>query len=118
MAMIATDGQAEPRKPIRVFFAVATALLALSPLVAGGLDALQTAAILSALPFSVVMILMRIATVIAFHREVRAYDRARRSAFVGDIGTLYGLEVEDPTEREPAHPLKRLAQRLKPGPKE
>ncbi|NRG42101.1 BCCT family transporter [Rathayibacter sp. VKM Ac-2804] len=115
MAMIATGGDAEPRNGIRVFFALATALLALSLLIAGGLDALQTAAILSALPFSVVMILMCVATVIAFRREIRAYDRARRAAFVGDIGSFYGLEVEEPLEREPAHPLKRLAQRIKPG---
>ncbi|PPG37076.1 BCCT family transporter [Rathayibacter sp. AY2B5] len=118
MSMIATGGEPEPRNRIRVFFAVATALLALSLLVAGGLDALQTAAILSALPFSVVMILMCVATVIAFRREIRAYDKARRKAFVGDIGTFYGLEVEDPAEREPAHPIKRLASRLKPGSKE
>ncbi|MCJ1688758.1 BCCT family transporter [Rathayibacter sp. VKM Ac-2927] len=115
MAMIATGGDAEPRNRIRIFFALATALLALSLLIAGGLDALQTAAILSALPFSVVMILMCVATVIAFRREIRAYDKARRAAFVGDIGSFYGLEVEEPLEREPAHPLKRLAQRLRPG---
>ncbi|MDY0911779.1 BCCT family transporter [Rathayibacter festucae] len=115
MAMIATGGDAEPRNGIRIFFALATALLALSLLIAGGLDALQTAAILSALPFSVVMILMCVATVIAFRREIRAYDKARRAAFVGDIGSFYGLEVEEPLEREPAHPLKRLAQRIKPG---
>ncbi|QHC57229.1 BCCT family transporter [Rathayibacter sp. VKM Ac-2760] len=115
MSMIATGGDAEPRNRTRIFFALATALLALSLLIAGGLDALQTAAILSALPFSVVMILMCIATVIAFRREIRAYDRARRAAFVGDIGSFYGLEVEEPAEREPAHPLKRLAQRLRPG---
>ncbi|ROP49569.1 MULTISPECIES: BCCT family transporter [unclassified Rathayibacter] len=116
MSMIATGGDAEPRNRIRIFFALATALLALSLLIAGGLDALQTAAILSALPFSVVMILMCVATVIAFRREIRAYDKARRAAFVGDIGSFYGLEVEEPLEREPAHPLKRLAQRIKPGP--
>lgn len=115
MSMIATGGAAEPRNAIRIFFALATSLLALSLLVAGGLDALQTAAILSALPFSVVMILMCVATVIAFRREIRAYDKARRAAFVGDIGTHYGLEVEEPVEREPAHPLKRMAQRLRPG---
>ncbi|QHC61322.1 BCCT family transporter [Rathayibacter festucae] len=115
MSMIATGGDAEPRNRIRIFFALATALLALSLLIAGGLDALQTAAILSALPFSVVMILMCVATVIAFRREIRAYDKARRAAFVGDIGSFYGLEVEEPLEREPAHPLKRLAQRIKPG---
>ena len=115
MSMIATGGDPEPRNRIRIFFALATAVLALSLLIAGGLDALQTAAILSALPFSVVMILMCVATVIAFRREIRAYDKARRAAFVGDIGSFYGLEVEEPLEREPAHPLKRLAQRIKPG---
>jgi choline/glycine/proline betaine transport protein len=115
MSMIATGGDPDPRNRIRIFFALATALLALSLLIAGGLDALQTAAILSALPFSVVMILMCVATVIAFRREIRAYDKARRAAFVGDIGSFYGLEVEEPLEREPAHPLKRLAQRIKPG---
>ncbi|MCM6762658.1 BCCT family transporter [Rathayibacter sp. ZW T2_19] len=111
MAMIATGGSVEPKNSVRVFFALATALLAIALLIAGGLDALQTAAILSALPFSVVMILMCVATVIAFRRELRAYDRARRSAFVGDIGRFYGLEVEEPTEREPQPLLKRVLRR-------
>ncbi|KQQ08198.1 BCCT family transporter [Rathayibacter sp. Leaf296] len=111
MAMIATGGSVEPKNPIRVFFALATALLAIALLIAGGLDALQTAAILSALPFSVVMILMCVATVIAFGRELRAYDRARRAAFVGDIGRFYGLEVEEPTEREPVPLLQRVLRR-------
>ncbi|OOB90915.1 BCCT family transporter [Rathayibacter sp. VKM Ac-2630] len=111
MAMIATGGSVEPKNPIRVFFALATALLAIALLIAGGLDALQTAAILSALPFSVVMILMCVATVIAFRRELRAYDKARRAAFVGDIGRFYGLEVEEPAEREPVPLLQRVLRR-------
>jgi choline/glycine/proline betaine transport protein len=111
MAMIATGGSVEPKNPIRVFFALATALLAIALLIAGGLDALQTAAILSALPFSVVMILMCVATVIAFRRELRAYDKARRAAFVGDIGRFYGLEVEEPAEREPEPLLQRVLRR-------
>lgn len=111
MAMIATGGSVEPKNPIRVFFALATALLAIALLIAGGLDALQTAAILSALPFSVVMIMMCVATVIAFRRELRAYDKARRAAFVGDIGRFYGLEVEEPAEREPEPLLKRVLRR-------
>lgn len=114
MAMIATGGSVEPRNGPRVFFALVTAVLALSLLVAGGLDALQTAAILSALPFSVVMILMCIATIVAFRRELRAYDRARRASFVGDIGTYYGLEVEEPAEREPGHPLRRVVGKFRP----
>ncbi|MFP7834777.1 BCCT family transporter [Marisediminicola sp. LYQ134] len=117
MSMIATGGSPDPKNRIRVFFAVATSVLAIALLLAGGLDALQTAAILSALPFSVVMILMCIATVIAFQRERRAYDRARRAAFVGDIGEFYGLEVEAPGEREPVHPLRRLGERLRGGAK-
>jgi choline/glycine/proline betaine transport protein len=111
MAMIATGGSVEPKNPIRVFFALVTALLAIALLLAGGLNALQTAAILSALPFSVVMILMCVATVIAFRRELRAYDKARRAAFVGDIGRFYGLEVEEPTEREPVPFVKRVLRR-------
>lgn len=112
MSMIATGGSADPRNGVRVFFAVVTSLLAIALLLAGGLDALQTAAILSALPFSVVMILMCVATVIAFRREIRAYDKARRAAFVGDIGSFYGLEVEEPAEREPAHFLRTVKRRI------
>ncbi|WP_165063251.1 BCCT family transporter [Marisediminicola senii] len=113
MSMIATGGSLEPRNPVRIFFAVATAVLAIALLIAGGLSALQTAAILSALPFSIVMILMCVATVTAFRRELRAYDRAKQAAFVGDIGEYYGLEVEAPVDREPDHPLRRWSQRVR-----
>ncbi|MET1034242.1 MAG: BCCT family transporter [Arthrobacter sp.] len=96
MSMIATGGDPEPRPWIRAFFAVATSLLATALLFAGGLDALKTAAIIIALPFSVVMLAICWATVLAFSRESKAYDRARRVALVGHIGDVYGLEVEEP----------------------
>jgi len=95
MGMIATGGQTEPRKWVRVFFTLATATLAIALLLAGGLRALQTAAIIIALPFSVVMLLMCWSTTVAFSRERRAYERAARAQFVGHIGEYYGLEVED-----------------------
>lgn len=98
MGMIATGGQVEPKHWIRVFFAVTTALLATALLLSGGLQALKTAAIIIALPFSVVMLLICWSTIIAFTRERRAYDRAKRAAFVDHIGDFYGLEVEEPTE--------------------
>src|SRR5690606_7084089 len=94
MSMIATGGDPEPRNRIRIFFAVVTALLAIALLLTGGLDALQSAAILSALPFSVVMLLICVATVRAFGRERRAASRARRAAFLGEVGEHYGLEAE------------------------
>jgi choline/glycine/proline betaine transport protein len=55
---------------------------------------LQTAAILIALPFSVVMLLMCWATFLAFQRENRAYERAQRAQLMDQIGVYYGLEVE------------------------
>jgi choline/glycine/proline betaine transport protein len=94
MGMIATGGNQEPPTWVRIFFAVTSALLAAALLVAGGLTALQTAAILIALPFSVVMLLMCWATFLAFQRENRAYERAQRAQLMDQIGVYYGLEVE------------------------
>jgi len=112
MSMIATGGNPDPRNAVRIFFAVTTSLLAISLLLTGGLNALQTAAILSALPFSVVMILICVATVIAFSRERRAYQKAQRAQFVDHIGDFYGLEVEEPAEREPEPGLQRISRWL------
>jgi choline/glycine/proline betaine transport protein len=99
MSMLATGGQAEPRRWVRVFFTLATALIALTLLFAGGLQALQTAAIAIALPFSLVMLAICWATVLAFRRELRAYDKAERAQLRDQIGAYYGLEVEEPTQR-------------------
>jgi choline/carnitine/betaine transport len=96
MGMIATGGAAEPARWVRIFFTLATALLAIALLVAGGLTALQTAATIIAFPFSVVMLLMCWSTVIAFQRERRVYDRAQRAQLLAQVGEEYGLEVESP----------------------
>ena len=98
MGMIATGGDAEPRRWVRVFFTLATAVLAVALLLAGGLSALQTAAITIALPFSIVMLLICWATVIAFRRERRVYDRAERAQLVEYVGEHYGLDVESGNE--------------------
>jgi choline/glycine/proline betaine transport protein len=111
MGMIASGGQVEPRKWIRIFFACVTSLLAIALLLSGGLEALKTAAIIIALPFSIVMLLICWSTVIAFSRERRAYDRAQRAAFVEHIGDFYGLEVDAPLEREPESGLRALFRR-------
>jgi len=113
MSMIATGGAAEPPKRIRVFFALLASFLAIALLITGGLQTLQTASILSALPFSVVMLMMCAATVTAFSRERRAYDRAQRAQFVDHIGEFYGLEVEELLLREPSNPLRAALDRLR-----
>ncbi|MDP3952156.1 BCCT family transporter [Microbacterium sp.] len=94
MGMIATGGQQNPKRWIRTFFVVVTAALAIALLLAGGLTALQTAAITIALPFSIVMLLICWSTVVAFIRERRAYARAERAQLIDKIGDYYGLEVE------------------------
>ncbi len=94
MGMIATGGELNPKRWIRTFFVVVTATLAIALLLAGGLKALQTAAIAIALPFSVVMLLICWSTAVAFTRERRAYAKAERAQFVDRIGEYYGLEVE------------------------
>lgn len=99
MGMIATGGRLDPARWIRAFFVGITALLAIALLLTGGLTALQTAAILIALPFSLIMLLICASTWVAFARERRAYARAERARFLDHIGEYYGLEVEEPSER-------------------
>ena len=98
MGMIATGGQQNPKRWIRTFFVVVTAGLAIALLLAGGLTALQTAAITIALPFSIVLLLICWSTVVAFTRERRAYARAERAQLIDKIGDYYGLEVESRDE--------------------
>ncbi|WP_425861838.1 BCCT family transporter [Arthrobacter sp. TWP1-1] len=113
MGMIATGGDVEPKNWIRIFFTLATSLLASALLLSGGLEALKTAAIIIALPFSVVLILICWSTYLAFSRESRAYEKARRMAFVEHIGDFYGLEVEGPNQDSPLLNLRALTARLR-----
>ncbi|WIE64855.1 BCCT family transporter [Curtobacterium sp. MCLR17_036] len=99
MAMIASGGDIEPKNWLRVFFAGVSALLAVALLLTGGLNALKTAAITTALPFSVVLLLTCWSTIIAFTRERRAYDRAERALLLERVGEYYGLEVDARAER-------------------
>ncbi|MFP5335142.1 MAG: BCCT family transporter [Actinomycetes bacterium] len=85
--MLASGGNVDPPRWSRVMWAtlegaVAAALLLVG---GGGLGALQTASIITALPFSVVMIGMAVATVRAFHREHQAWLRRQRSAELAEL---------------------------------
>ncbi|MDV6014530.1 BCCT family transporter [Haloechinothrix sp. LS1_15] len=76
--MLASGGRTEPPKWSRTFWATAEGLVAIALLLAGGLEALRAAAIIIALPFSVVMILMCIASWRSFTMERRAFLRIQR----------------------------------------
>ena len=81
--MLASGGDPDPPTWSRVFWSVAEGATAIALLVASGvgtaaLDTLQTTAILIALPFSLVMIGMCVATIKSFRQERQAYLAARK----------------------------------------
>lgn len=73
--MLASGGHPNPPTWSRVLFATLEGLIAIGLLLAGGLEALQAASLATALPFSVVLLLMCVATL----RSLRI-DQARRDA--------------------------------------
>lgn len=76
--MLASGGDPEPPTWSRVMFAVLEGAVAIALLLAGGLGALQTGAVLTAAPFSVVMIAMAYATYKALKGELRERRRLER----------------------------------------
>lgn len=80
VSMLASGGDSEPPIWNRVLWAVLVGAVAISLLLAGGLSALQTGAILTAVPFSVVMIVGAYATYRALKEEHREITRLARRA--------------------------------------
>ena len=81
--VLASGGNPDPPTWSRVFWCAAEGAVAIALLIASGtgtssLSTLQTAAIITALPFSFVMIGMCLATAKAFRREHHAYLAAQR----------------------------------------
>ncbi len=70
--MLASGGNPDPPTWSRVLWASTEGVVAAGLLLAGGLTALQTGAIITALPFSVVMLAMCVATYKALSLETRA----------------------------------------------
>lgn len=85
--MIASGGDPHPPMWSRAFWAALEGAVAAALLLAGGggLTALQTMAILVALPFSVVMILMAVALAKALLREHGERERLRRRQFTEQV---------------------------------
>ena len=77
---------ADPHPPVgqRVFWALTEGAVAAVLLLAGGLAALQTASILTALPFTAVLLLMCISLVRGLWREGRVASSGRRARERGD----------------------------------
>lgn len=76
--MLASGGHPNPPTWSRVLWSVLEGVVAIALLLAGGLQSLQAAALATALPFSVVLLLMSWATLRALRIDDRVLDRARR----------------------------------------
>lgn len=94
MAMLSAGGNPNPGTRLRVIWAALVGALAIALMLAGGLTALQTAAILIALPFSVVVIGMMFATSKALHIEHTAFLRAERRRVRASITAHVTQHVE------------------------
>lgn len=76
--IIGSGGNQDPPIATRIFWAVLSGAVAAVLLLVGGLQALQTAAVTTALPFTIVMVLMCVSLVISL-REERGIVRDRRT---------------------------------------
>lgn len=102
MGMLATGGDPEPKMWIRIFFAVATAFMAAALLLAGGLSAIQTLAITIGLPFSVLMLVMCVATLRTLSLSLARVEAVRRQAQLASIKNHLGLDTDEEVVDGPA----------------
>jgi choline/glycine/proline betaine transport protein len=100
MSMLSTGGDVEPKNWIRIFWALSAAAVAIALLVANGLAAIQTAAILTAVPFSVVILMMCVATAKAFHKEHDMLMRAQRKLAREQLTAQVSEQVQDSIEEQ------------------
>ncbi len=114
--MLASGGDPNPPTWSRVLWASMEGLVAISLLLAGGLAALQTGAIITALPFSLVMIGMCLATYRALKDEhrvlLRAQNRQRQEQMLHEV---QGGVTEDLTGNFDRHfegPVTRVVERV------
>lgn len=93
--MLASGGHPNPPVWSRVLWALLEGFLAVGLLLAGGLGALQAGSLITALPFSVVLLLMCVATVRALVAETRVRDRALRREEINRMRTLVTEEITE-----------------------
>ena len=72
LGMMSTGGNPNPPNRVKVMWGGLVAAIAVSLLLAGGLKAMQTATIVFALPFSLVLVLMAISVTRAIHQDWHA----------------------------------------------
>ena len=75
LGTMSTGGNPNPPNRVKIIWGVLVAAIALSLLVAGGLSAVQTATIVFALPFAVVLLLTAVSVTLAIREDWKAEQR-------------------------------------------
>src|SRR5690606_9810693 len=78
LAMMSSQGNPQPRNALKVVWGLLVAGIAISLLLAGGLQAVQTATIVVAMPFTVVILLMLYSLWRAIREDWREQERKER----------------------------------------
>ncbi len=117
--MLASGGNPDPPTWSRVLWASMEGLVAIGLLLAGGLAALQTGAIVTALPFSLIMIAICVATYKAFHAEHRALMHAerlhRRELLAHEVGSDVTDELTGNFDEHFGDPVERTVVKVLDG---
>ncbi|MGO2774691.1 MAG: BCCT family transporter, partial [Brachybacterium tyrofermentans] len=79
LAVISSDGHLHPSRPLMGMWGVLTGATAAVLLYAGGLEALQTAVMLSAAPFIFVILALAVSLVMMLRRDPLVRNRERRT---------------------------------------
>lgn len=79
LAMMSTGGNPNPPNRVKIMWGVLVSAIAVSLLLAGGLQAMQTATIVFALPFSLVLLLMAVSVTRAIHQDWQAEQRLEKA---------------------------------------
>lgn len=114
--MLASGGDPNPPKWSRVLWAAMSGLVAIVLLLAGGLTALQTGAIITALPFSVVMIGMCIATYKALKKEhkmlLRGQNRQRQEQMQREMQGSITTDLKGNFDEHFEEPVTKVIERV------
>lgn len=102
LSMMSSRGTLFPTKPVLGTWGVVTGLSAVLLLIVGGLVALQQAAMLSALPFTIIVALLGISLIKELRRDERFEEL--RQATVGELEELREEVEQELEEMTPKHP--------------
>lgn len=99
--MLASGGHPNPPVWSRILWAVLEGAVAIALLLAGGLTTLQTGSLITALPFSVILVIMCIATLRALSYERKHMDFVERMARLDRVTTHITGKMSDTLPESP-----------------